>query len=158
VLRRYHNHPPQGYQKATCIGLGCGCVSVRNFKLALLNSGWRVSRCSSVPHGRSRLQRRSALQALPKTRPTAAQRAVLGKCGKDEIVKEQDTTRRQALVAGITGVGAIACCNAGNAKAAADAYEIPTSQQCLECTGSGIISCASHLKSCSACPSLADHF
>lgn len=51
-------------------------------------------------------------------------------------------SRRQAVVAGLAVVaGAAPIAVDGAAEAAADAYEIPVNQQCIECVGSGVISC-----------------
>lgn len=46
------------------------------------------------------------------------------------------------MLAGVSAaMAATGTVSAGEASAAADAYEIPESQQCIECTGSGIVSC-----------------
>lgn len=45
------------------------------------------------------------------------------------------------MIAGFSAVAGTGTVSAGEASAAADAYEIPENQQCIECTGAGIISC-----------------
>lgn len=55
--------------------------------------------------------------------------------------EEVPASRRQAVVAGLAAMVAAPITVGGAAEAAADAYEIPINQQCIECVGSGVISC-----------------
>ena len=55
--------------------------------------------------------------------------------------EELGTSRRQTVVGVVALAGIAPICGCGEAEAAADAYEIPVNQQCIECVGSGITSC-----------------
>lgn len=74
-----------------------------------------------------------------------AQKAVCcPKCGHVEAGEqgaEVPTSRRHAVVASVAAIVGSAATVGGEAEAAADAYEIPVNQQCIECVGSGVISC-----------------
>lgn len=92
----------------------------------------------------------SAVQVPARPQLSASQQAVCCKCGKRSeaalVVKSSDeagrSSRRGALLAGVSAAVSLSgTVSAGEASAAADAYEIPENQQCIECTGSGIISC-----------------
>eukprot|EP00892_Ulva_mutabilis_P002249 jgi/Ulvmu1/12024/UM083_0037.1 len=79
---------------------------------------------------------------------SSAQKVVCCKCGKRAEAAvavskscDEGSSRRAALLAGVSAVTVSGTVNSGAASAAADAYEIPENQQCIECTGSGIISC-----------------
>lgn len=108
----------------------------------------RVSPCMLTRNERSNTCMQAAV-AQP--RVTAAQRAVLcRKCGQVQpaalttAATGAASSRRDALVATVAGVAALATAQPDSAAeaAAADAFEIPASQQCLECIGSGIVNCA----------------
>lgn len=59
--------------------------------------------------------------------------------GKD---KQLPASRRQTVVAGLAAVIVTEPLAVGGAaEAAADAYEIPVDQQCIECAGGGVNSC-----------------
>lgn len=84
-------------------------------------------------------------------RPAVAKSPVMAKCGKFTCSSHADSkksgksSRRNTLIAGMSAVTVSEALSAGEASAAssaADAYEIPETQQCLECAGSGVISCA----------------
>ena len=76
-----------------------------------------------------------------------AQRSLLcHTCGKpvEAPAAEASSSRRDALLAGAAFVAATtaAASNAPAEAAAADVIEIPVDQQCLECTGGGVVNCA----------------
>lgn len=88
----------------------------------------------------------SSVQQLKKfVAPRRAQKAAGCQCRPVEAsaeLKDVHPSRRQAVVASLAAVTATApAAIDGPAEAAADAYEIPVNQQCIECIGSGVISC-----------------
>ena len=93
-----------------------------------------------------------AAQVPAKSQRSSAQKGSCCKCAKrleaavavsNGAREEEGSSRRAALLAGVSVAATFSgTVSDGEALAAADAYEIPENQQCIECTGSGIISCA----------------